>query len=1581
MLTLGKGRCIISRSLPLRSTIPPIPSSLSAWKEGFESPLTDHTILSDFHPAVREWFLRTYGEATPPQTLGWPSIASGRNTLILAPTGSGKTLAAFLWAINHLFDQSTNENVAPGVRILYVSPLKALNNDIERNLRAPLKGIRDEAGRLGIPCSPIRAAVRTGDTPQSQRAAMITHPPDILITTPESLYLMLTSSRPRGIFRTVQYVIVDEIHSVCGNKRGVHLSLSLERLQEIADQEFVRIGLSATQKPLETVAAFLGGQEWEGSGAQRTLRPRPVSIIDAGRRKEMDVRVSCPVADFSLLGDKGAWPAIYEELQKYIRTHATTLIFVNNRRLAERIAARLNEMAFERRGEDRSGMINLSAVPVRTEGLPDAARRRTAKASSETPESTDPILVQAYHGSMSRQAREEMERALKAGELRALVATSSLELGIDIGSIDLVVQIQSPKGVARGLQRVGRSGHLVNAASKGRILPTHREDLVEAAVVARGMMDHDVEPTSVPENCLDVLAQQIVAMTAVEEWPADALYDVIRRSYCYRDLPRAQFDNVLGMLAGRYTAETFRELRARISWDKVNNVLRALPGTAHLAITSGGTIADRGYFGVYLEDAKTRVGEVDEEFVYESRAGDTFILGSSVWRISFIDANRVTVTPAPGQPARMPFWRGEGIGRTCILGEKVGQFRRMLMERLDDPGCLAWLRREFPVDDNAAWNILEYFRRQRDATSVVPHDRLLLVEGFRDEIGDPRIVVHSVFGRSVNGLLGLLLARRLREMTGVEAQMLYNDDGVLLRTSDRENLPLDLLRGVTAGEARSVILEELISSPLFAGQFRQNAARALLMPRIAPGKRTPLWLQRMRASDLLEIARRFEDFPIVLETMRDILNDVLDLRRFTSLMHDVETGAIAVTTAFSETPSPFAASLLFEFIAVYMYAYDRPRAGSPAQAGISPEGLSDIIPAETLAGFLKPEAIDAVEGRLQHEVPGSQARSAEELMQIILLLGDLSSEEVSARSAGDSAAMLGALEAQGRITRMEFPGGERWIAVEDEDLYANLADESNARVVIGRFLQNHGPVPRTALIRRYGLHPDRLRSLEAAWSADRQLIRGRFRPSSTDGGDDEWCYRPNIERIHRQTIAILRKEITPVSLRDFTLFLQEWTMLAPRRRMRGETGVETVLEQFQGLPLPADAWERDILRSRIVTPPVEAPFGETPSGDVPSRDAPSVEAPFGDNLAELTRGGSVVWAGSGAGRMKPFARGNGHLFPVQGQEEPSPAGRRILEFLKDRGASFFTDIRHGTSLSLDAINTGIAGLFWGGHVSNDAFNELTALKRSVRESDGPIDRVQIVDPRHNPRRSGMMAQVRRALRQVPGWSGRWFLLETPGVCGEPVTDEERAAFQARQLLDRYGLVAREFLPREEMLPWAMLAGALQHMELRGEIRRGYFIEGFSGMQFALPEAADNLRRLHERPAGRQGVLLAASCDPANPYGSGINLPGAPGTEPARVSRNGGHYIAFADGSPLLVFESLGARVRTAGSADPSLIEEALRQFVALMRLPDRLRPFSEAIIEYWDELRPAESEHAGMLRRLGFQGDRNQTMRIDLYTS
>lgn len=1510
--------------------------------------MSPHEALESFHPIVRRWFEKTFSAPTPPQVLGWPPVSAGKHTLILAPTGSGKTLAAFLWAINHLVEQRLAEPMPRGVRILYVSPLKALNNDIRRNLEEPLRGIEAEARELGLTIPTITAAVRTGDTPQSQRAAMMRTPPDILITTPESLYLLLTSKQARSMLTSVQYVIVDEIHALCNNKRGVHLSLSLERLQEITGQDFVRIGLSATQRPLETVAAFLGGYQWRDG----RLIPREVTIVDAGRRKEMDILVECPAPDFSDLPAESVWSLVFSSLVEHIRRHATTLIFVNNRRLAERVAAKLNEMLM---GDDNEGYgqgrsFNMYAVPTVVEGQKSHPEGRESRVESEASETWD-ALVQAYHGSMSRTAREQMEADLKAGRIRCLVATSALELGIDIGSIELVIQLQSPKGVARGLQRVGRSGHAVSATSKGRIIPTFREDLVESAVVARSMLEHDVEPTVVPQNCLDVLAQHIVAMVSVDEWDADALLECIRRSYCYRDLPENLYQSVLQMLAGRYSGEAFRELRARISWDKVNNTLRALPGSSRLAITGGGTIADRGYYAVYLEDGTTKVGEVDEEFVHESRAGDTFILGTNVWRITEIDANSVKVTPAPGMPARMPFWRGEGVGRSFEVSRRVGAFRREMSTRIETPECLRWLQREFPIDSHAAWNIEQYFLKQKQSAGVIPHDELIVVEGFRDELGDPRLVVHSSFGRRVNGLLGLLCARRLSQMIGAEPQMLYNDDGVLLRCPDVDELPLDILDGLSADEIERVVLEDLLSSSLFGAQFRMNAARALLLPKRAPGKRTPLWLQRLRAKDLLDVARRFSDFPIVIETIRDVLNDVLDFDQFKEIIKGIIQRKIRVHTVQTEVPSPFAASLLFDFMQVYMYEWDEPKADRLSRfLEINRQVLSAVVSLEVIEEMVRPEAVEEVERRLQHTADGYRARSPEELYEILLRVGDLSEDEIRHRVVEGDLSMLRVLERDGRAIRMNFPSGPRWIAGEERSLYEHLDVRSNVATLVRRYVQTHARATPDDLSTRYGVPPEVLDAVLTSLMETDRIVRTSL--GRTAGRERQYVFRPNLDRIHRETITILRKEISPASLRELTAFLFRWQRLHPTRQAAGNAATQVVLEQMQALPLPAEIWERDIFARRIR-----------------SYARMNVEA--------LTAAGAVVWVGAGSGKLLCIFRGEGSAFlpTPAGEPKVGEAARRIWRFLIDHGASFLSDIRTGTHLSLQALNNGLAELFWNGIVTNDMLGEILAVKRlSAAESEQSLEPMSLVNPRRNPYRYRAMHAVRRALKQIPGWSGRWSLVRTPAVLGPDLSPDQQAEAQAQLLLQRYGIVAREFYRREQLLPWQRLAEHFQRMELRGEIRRGYFVEGLSGMQYALPAAVEMLRSVRTQIRDDIEPTLLNACDPANPYGRGIPLPGQ-SEAPARIPTN---WIAFARGAPILLIEGNGARIATF-TDDNQALAAALRTFIALQKLPETMRPFRNLTILQVNGAPAAASTLAPLLASLGLRKDVNQTLRYDEY--
>ncbi len=1504
--------------------------------------MSTDSVLNDFHPIVRDWFLETYGSPSPPQELGWPSIASGKHTLILAPTGSGKTLTAFLWAINHLVEQHLRENLSPGVRILYISPLKALNNDIYRNLETPLSGIQAKAEKSGLGLPPIRTAVRTGDTPASARTAMLRHPPDILITTPESLYLMLTSPQARKVFTPVQYVIVDEIHALCNNKRGVHLSLSIERLQEAAAQEFVRIGLSATQRPLDRIAAYLGGSSSEGTS---DALPRPVTIINAGHKKVMDLRVICAAEDFALLPSDGVWPLILDEILALIRAHRSTLVFVNNRRLAERVAAKLNE----RITNAPAPTFNLSAVPIPTDWTPGAQESPGEVASDEP-------LVLAYHGSMSRESRETMENDLKAGRVRALVATSSLELGIDIGSIDLVIQLQSPKGIARGLQRVGRSGHLISGTSKGRIYATHREDLVECTVVARAMHNHEVEETHIPENCLDVLAQQIAAMVSTEEWNVDHLFEVVRRSYCYRSLSRELFAGVLAMLAGRYAHEALREMRPRISWDKVNGIVRALPGTSHIAITGGGTIADRGLFGVYLEDGRTKVGEVDEEFVFESRPGDTFILGTSVWRMIDISPDRITVAAAPGAPARMPFWRGEGIGRSFELGTIVGEFRRTVGERLDDPGLLLWLSATYPVDSRSAWNLVEYLRRQREATGVIPGDRSIVVEGFRDEIGDPRIVIHSCFGRRINGLLGLLLARQAEQKLQASPQMLYNDDGVLLRCPDTQHIPLDLFEGISVEEAENFVLQDLLDSPVFAGQFRQNAGRSLLMPRVAPGKRTPLWLQRLRAADLLQVARKFDDFPVVIETVREVLNDVLDFPRFRQLLRRIVSGEIHIQTVENEIPSPFAGSMLFDFMAVYMYEYDQSRPDRLSQyVSVNRELLSGVVDLDTLTSLIRPEAVEHVEHQLQHAGEGTRARTPEELMEVLLRLGDLTEEEVAARCAGDPHAMLKILEETNRASRLTIGSVPRWVAREEYELYAQVSADPSLGKILRRYVEHHGPVPVSELSRRYRITAERVQQVTAGWADDRSMLRGRFRPPSMPGADEpQWVYRPNIERIHRQTLSLLRKEIQPCTLEEFIPFLHRWQHLDGRSRLLWDDGVDVLLGQFEGLSLPADTWERDVLLRRL---PEYTP----------------------DLLYRAMGPLGWVWEGAAQGRIRPFRRGNGAVFIAPGariNEGSGEAARRIHEFLSAYGASFLSDIRTGTHLSLAAVNNGLAELFWSGAVTNDTAAEIFKLRRSrPEESNLPLEPVRMLGPRRFAQGSPLIQRARKAVRETPGWSGRWSLLQHPGVMGPSLSPEEIAARQADVLLHRYGILAREFHQREELLSWQIIAAELQRREMRGQIRRGYFVQGLSGMQFALPDAVDLLREMRGDSASSDTVYLVNGMDPGNPYGPGIPFPFGETT----VQRTQGTYIAFDNGSPVMLMQQYGGKLWTKEGASDALLLAAMRELIGLTRLPGELRPVKHIDVEYINGLRAALEPLSELLQTIGFIRAPNQTIRYEGY--
>ncbi|MCD6520011.1 MAG: DEAD/DEAH box helicase, partial [Anaerolineae bacterium] len=1103
--------------------------------------------LDIFMPPMRQWFRERYGQPTPAQRLGWPAIQRGEHTLILSPTGSGKTLAAFYWGIQSIFSRLLEEPEARGVLLLYISPLKALNNDIARNLREPLTGIRRTARALGMELPPLRVAVRTGDTPQSVRRKMALEPPHILITTPESFYLLLTSPRAREILRTVRTVIVDEIHSLCGNKRGVHLALSLERLEHLTQRPFQRIGLSATQRPLEEVGRFLGGQVWQRDAEGReVLVPRPVTLIDAGMQKALDLRVVTVVPDLRRLPGGSIWPALIPHVLEEVRRHRTTLIFTNSRRTAERTADRLNEQyALEEAEEVPPG-----APALLVDGVPKG------QGIFGTGRVGGPF--RAHHGSVSREVRFELERQLKEGQLPALIATSSLELGIDIGDVDAVIQIQSPRSIARGLQRVGRSGHLVGKTSIGRIYATYFEDLLDAAAVAHGMLAGDIEPAFTPRNCLDVLAQQIVAMVAVEEWPVEKLYRLVRQAYGYQGLSFEAFRSVLHMLSGGYPSSVFRELRPRLSWDRVHDRLVALPGSRMLALLNGGTIADRGEFRVVLADGQTVLGTLDEEFVYETRPGDVFALGSGTWRVLEIDQDKVLVADAAGSLPRMPFWHGEAPRREFHTGLRLGAFRRRLAERVralpplpDAPlaewpkeaqPLIQWLSEEYCMDENSVRNAVLYVQRQLNALGAISSDKTIIVELFRDALGDRRVAIHSCFGARVNSAWALALGHAFRERLGSTFEVQVNDDGILFHFLGAEGEPpLELISSLRPEEARERLLLELPNSALFGAQFRMNASRALLLPSLGgQKKRTPFWLQRLRARNLLAAALEFRDFPLLAETYRSCLREVLDLEHLLTVLEGIQRGEIQLFLRETQTPSPVSQSLLYDFVAEQMYTWDAPKAERQLRAlAVDRELLGQLVEEELLPELLRPEAVAKVEEELQHLAPGRRARTPEELVLLLDELGDLSTEEILARCQGDARAWIATLAQEGRILQVVFPGAEpraRWVAAKRYALYRDafglsselpegLASELLAerspqearREIIRAFLRTHGPFTLAQLLRRYPLERAWLETALAEEVAAGGVVSGRLAPGAQGR---QWCERQVLERIHRRTLSL-----------------------------------------------------------------------------------------------------------------------------------------------------------------------------------------------------------------------------------------------------------------------------------------------------------------------------------------------------------------------------------------------------------------------------------------------------------------------------
>ncbi|MFG2890579.1 DEAD/DEAH box helicase [Streptomyces sp. NPDC048248] len=1504
--------------------------------------------LESFSPATRGWFAGAFSAPTAAQEGAWQAIGEGSDVLVVAPTGSGKTLAAFLASLDSLASTPPPAEPKKRCRVLYVSPLKALAVDVERNLRSPLTGIRQESVRLGLPEPDVTVGIRSGDTPPAERRSIANRPPDILITTPESLFLMLTSSA-REALAGVETVILDEVHAVAGTKRGAHLALSLERLDELLDRPARRIGLSATVRPVEEVARYLSPQ-------------RRVEIVQPPSGKRFDLSVVVPVEDMGELGGSpvqegetgekpSIWPQVEEKIADLVQAHRSTIVFANSRRLAERLCNRLNEIAYER---------------ATGEAMPEAHSPAEIMAEAGAAKGAPPVLARAHHGSVSKEQRAQVEEDLKAGRLPAVVATSSLELGIDMGAVDLVVQVESPPSVASGLQRVGRAGHQVGAVSTGIVFPKYRGDLVQAAVVTERMRSGAIEALRVPANPLDVLAQQIVAMTAMDTWDVEELLAVVRRAAPFAALPESAFTAVLDMLAGRYPSDAFAELRPRLVWDRVARTVTGRPGAQRLAVTSGGTIPDRGLFGVFLAGGDSgkggggrRVGELDEEMVYESRVGDVFTLGTTSWRIEDITRDRVLVTPAPGVPGRLPFWKGDQLGRPLELGRALGAFLREVgsLGPEDARSRLA----AAGLDDWATDNVLSYLAEQKQACGHVPDDRTIVVERFRDELGDWRVVIHSPFGAQVHAPWALALGARLSERYGMDAQVMHADDGIVLRLPDADLMGLDLLDdgfepggdpGLAArgtefdpeqspvgasdvvfdhGEVDQLVTDQVGGSALFASRFRECAARALLLPRRSPGKRTPLWQQRQRAAQLLQVASEFGSFPIVLEAVRECLQDVFDVPGLTELMGDVEARRVRLVEVTTPEPSPFARSLLFGYVAQFLYEGDSPLAERRAAAlSLDSRLLAELLGQAELRELLDAEVLAELERELQWLTEDRRVKDPEGVADLLRLLGPLTDAELVERGADP--AWPRELASARRAITVRIAGAGHWAAVEDA---GRLRDALGTALPVGvpesftepvkdplgdllsRYARTHGPFTSEQAAARFGLGTAVTDGALQRLAAAGRVVQGEFHPA---GIGQEWCDAQVLRRLRRRSLAALREELEPVPPAALAAFLPQWQHVTapggPGRSsggshgLRGIDGLVRAIEQLQGAPVPASALEKLVLPSRV--------------GDY----TPAM-------LDELTATGEVVWSGAGAlpgkdGWLSLHLTDSAPLLlPPPLPLELTALHESVLTTLAPGYGLFFRQIADQVRATThpEATDPQLADalwdLAWSGRLSNDTLAPLRALLGSGRTAGSTAHRARRAVPRG--RYGSLTAATGRTGRPTasrsgpPTVGGRWSVL--PAL--EPDATH-RAHALARTLLDRHGIVTRGAVAAEGVEGGFSAAyRVLAVFEESGQARRGYVVEGLGAAQFAMDGAVDRLRAVNtqrERTAdealpdgsagryrhgGPQRAVVLAAADPANAYGAALPWPDPPEGSTHKPGRKAGSLVVLVDGELTLYMERGG----------------------------------------------------------------------------
>lgn len=1517
--------------------------------------------MSAFSEPTRLWFRASFPAGpTAPQQAAWDTIAGGSNALVVAPTGSGKTLAAFLSAIDSMLQQPTPPR-AQRCRVLYISPLKALGVDVERNLRSPLVGIGRQAQLVGATVPELLIGTRTGDTPAQERRRMATRPPDVLITTPESLFLILTSAA-REILSSVQTVIIDEVHAMAGTKRGAHLAVSLERIARLTERPPQRIGLSATVRPVDEVARFVGGS-------------LPVQVVQVPSDKKLDLRVEVPLPDMTdpSLGagtdvahdevadtpatqkdipdgpaleddfyatgsspeaprdpaaDRSVWPHVEARISSLISGQRSTLVFANSRRLAERLTSRLNEMAD----------LGSPAVPSRTSAQPAASVMAQAGSSEGAPAK----IARAHHGSVSKEQRAEIEDLLKTGGLPAVVATSSLELGIDMGAIDLVAQVAAPPSVAAGLQRIGRAGHQVGAVSRGVFFPKHRGDLLNTAVVAEQMLAGNIEALHVTRNPLDVLAQHIVSMVAMDTWDVADMADLFRASAPFATLPDSGLNSVLDMLSGRYPADDFATLRPRLNWDRGSGELTSRPGSQSIAVTSGGTIPDRGLFGVYLasgaERGGKRVGELDEEMVYESRVGDVFSLGATSWRIEGIDSDRVHVSPAPGVPGKLPFWHGDAPGRPYELGARIGTFIR---EVSSDPDPAPRLARA-GLDQWATDNLMAYLREQSSSTGRLPDDRTVVVERFRDELGDWRVVIHSLFGARVNAAWALALASRLRAEYDVDAQVMAADEGIIARIPDTGDesmvARISEMAFIDPEDITAIVTSEVAGTALFAARFRECAARSLLLPRKDPGRRSPLWQQRQRSAQLLTVASRFPTFPVTLETMRECLQDVYDLPALEGLLGDIRSGRVRVVDADTATPSPFARSLLMAYVAAFMYEGDSPLAERRAAAlTLDTEVLAELLGQADLRELLDPDAVAQVISSLQWLTDPPRVRDVDSAADLLRVVGPLTTLDAQLRGAEPQ--WMEQLCQQRRAFSAVVAGQERFCAAEDAARLRDglgvvvppgLANEFLEPVadavgdLVARYARTHGPFTVAEACEHLGLPTAVVDAALAGLAARNRVVSGEFLPERTG---TEWCGADVLRRIRRASVAALQRQAEPLPQSALAGFLSQWQQVAPQTPSKGGIstvglsgidGLLTVVDQLAGFPLAASTLETQILPQRL-------------------KDY------RGEMLDELLVSGEVEWWGCGSlpGRdgwlmLAPSDLADAvrdSTSPTEPSEDPVELA--VLEALRDSGGWFLPHLAAKVAqgypdIKASAVLDALWGLVWSGQVTNDTLGPLRAwpAARSRSRSRGQVR------PRPRPARLGSRPTGRVAAVPAHG-AGRWSAVPSPRQ------DPASLIIMAERLLARHGIVVRGSLAGERV-PGGFAASyrLLSQMDELGRCRRSYVLDGLGGAQFAAPGAIDRIRSLQSQAerdadAGPAAAIALAAIDPANPFGAALAWPDFPGDHHA--GRKVGASVVIVDGL-LTFFLERGGKSLLAVDSELSVLQRAAQTLSAAVASAIVARP-------------------------------------------